>query len=103
MLVREILDEELRATPAQGLRYHLVWIEQLECFGSYRERTTIFDLLRRRWQCDPEWDTRKYLHEEAKRLGVRPASPRLEQIAKNFWGQILPDEDLLDLDHQDES
>lgn len=93
IVVRKLIDEELRGTPAEGLRYHLMWIEQLEYLGSYRERTAIFDLLRRRWQCDPEWDMRKYLHEEAKRLGVRPISPRMEQIAQDFWSQIMPNGD----------
>ena len=88
MLTRETIDTELKGTPAEGLRYHLMWVEQLEHLGSYGSVTTIFDLLRRRWQAPTDWDTRKYLFEEAKRLGIVTRSPRLDHLAEEFFGQL---------------
>jgi hypothetical protein len=87
-LTRDLIAEELAGDRAGGARYHLMAVEQLGHLGSFRQTTRIFDLLWRRWAADPQWDTRKYLFEEAKRLGVDATSPRLEAIADTFFARL---------------
>lgn len=87
-LMKSLIAEELAGDPAAGVQYHLMAVEQMEHLGSFRPKTRIFDLLRRRWQADPRWDTRKYLFEEAKRLGVTPTSPRMDATANAFFAKL---------------
>lgn len=89
LLTKEIIAEELGADSAENIRYHLVWVEQLEHLGCFREKTTIFDLLRQRWNVEADCDTRTYLFEEAKRLGIKAGSPRLDRLAEEFFRGIV--------------
>jgi hypothetical protein len=87
-VTRELIREELRGHPAASLRYHLMWVEQLEQLGSFRARATIFDVLRSRWSVPPTWDTHKHLFEQAKHLGVKLESPRLRRLSRQFFGRL---------------
>jgi len=51
-VTRELIAEELRGHPAASLKYHLMWVEQLEQLGSFRAKARIFDrsgVSRRSW------------------------------------------------------
>lgn len=92
LLTKQIIAEELSADPAKDVRYHLMWVEQLEHLGSFRSGTTIFDLLRRRWDVALNWDTRTYMFEEANRLGLALVNSRMDQVAEDFFKQMVPEE-----------
>ena len=93
LLVKQLINNKLAGSPGANVRYHLIWVEQLERLGAYRKTGTIFDLLRRRWSADANSDTRKYLFDEALRLKLTSTnSPRLDRLHDEFFGDLLPAE-----------
>ncbi len=91
-LTRELIAEELANTSYANVRYHLMWTEQLEHLGSYRSKTNIFDLLRRRWSLPADKETRAFLYQEADRLDLQTHSPRLDALFDGFFRDWTPED-----------
>lgn len=88
LAMKALIAAELRGHPAADIRYHLMWVEQMEYLPCFRSKTTVFDLLRRRWDVGGSSDTRDYFYHEARRLGLVLVNPSLDAIGKQFFGEI---------------
>ncbi|MBV8084649.1 MAG: hypothetical protein JO247_07515, partial [Chloroflexi bacterium] len=89
--IRELIAEELRGTPAEKVRYHLVSAEELELLGSFEAKIRLFDLLRSRWSDAKQTDMRSFIHQRARTLGVMTGSPRLDTLLVDFFHELIPD------------
>lgn len=88
-VMRVVIDEELASMGKFPIRYHLMWIEQLEQLESYRTRTSLFDLLRER-DLQRQRDTREYLSNRARELGIITRSTRMAALNTRFFEEWLP-------------
>lgn len=89
-IMKALIDAQLQGQPAAHIRYHLMWVEQLEILPCFRPKIKVFDLLRRRWEAGGSPDTRDYFNGDAKRLGLVLDNPRLRRVHDEFFKQIAP-------------